>query len=75
MADGLQQLLLTSGFGAVVDGVDLDVGADVSNWLEFDLHPKLLRALQDMGFTTPTPIQREALNPAIAGRLRRHWRR
>ena len=58
----------TSGFGAVVDGVDLDVGADVSNWLEFDLHPKLLRALQDMGFTTPTPIQREALNPAIKGR-------
>ena len=58
----------TSGFGAIVDGVDLDVGADVSNWLEFDLHPKLLRALQDMGFTTPTPIQREALNPAIKGR-------
>ena len=58
----------TSGFGAVVDGVDLDVGADVSNWLEFDLHPKLLRALQDMGFTDPTPIQREVLNPAIKGR-------
>ena len=58
----------TSGLGAVVDGVDLDAGADVSNWLEFDLHPKLLRALQDMGFTDPTPIQREALNPAIKGR-------
>jgi ATP-dependent RNA helicase DDX24/MAK5 len=58
----------TSGFGAVVDGVDLDAGADVSNWLEFDLHPKLLRALQDMGFTDPTPIQREVLNPAIKGR-------
>jgi ATP-dependent RNA helicase DDX24/MAK5 len=42
----------TAGMGAVVDGVDLDAGADVSNWLEFDLHPKLLRALQDMGFTT-----------------------
>ena len=58
----------TAGFGAVVDGVDLDSGADVSNWLEFDLHPKLMRALQDMGFTDPTPIQREALNPAVKGR-------
>ena len=29
----------TSGMGAVVDGVDLDAGADVSNWLQFDLHP------------------------------------
>ena len=58
----------TSGMGAVVDGVDLDAGADVSNWLEFDLHPKLLRALQDMGFTDPTPIQRECLNPAVKGR-------
>ena len=58
----------TAGFGAVVDGVDLDIGADVSGWLEFDLHPKLLRALQDVGFTDPTPIQREVLNPAIKGR-------
>ena len=58
----------TSGMGAVVDGVDLDAGADISNWLEFDLHPKLLRALQDMGFTDPTPIQRECLNPAVKGR-------
>ena len=58
----------TSGMGAVVDGVDLDVGADVSNWLQFDLHPKLLRALQDLGFTDPTPIQNECLNPAIKGR-------
>ena len=58
----------TSGMGAVVDGVDLDAGADVSNWLQFDLHPKLLRALQDLGFTDPTPIQNECLNPAIKGR-------
>ena len=58
----------TSGMGAVVDGVDLDRGADVSAWLEFDLHPALLRALQELGFATPTPIQRECLNPAIKGR-------
>ena len=58
----------TAGMGAVVDGVDLDAGADVSNWLQFDLHPALLRALQDMGFTDPTPIQNDCLNPAIKGR-------
>jgi len=37
----------TAGMGAVVDGVDLDAGADVSNWLQFDLHPALLRALHE----------------------------
>ena len=58
----------TSGMGAVVDGVDLDRGADVSAWLQFDLHSKLLRALQELGFTTPTPIQSECLNPAVKGR-------
>jgi ATP-dependent RNA helicase DDX24/MAK5 len=58
----------THGMGAVVEGVDLDTGADISNWLEFDLHPKLLRALQDLGFTQPTPIQQECLNPAVKGR-------
>ena len=58
----------TSGMGAVVDGIDLDRGADISNWLEFDLHPKLLRALQDLGFTQPTPVQQECLNPAVKGR-------
>ena len=58
----------TAGMGAVVDGVDLDAGADVSNWLQFDLHPALLRALQDMKFTDPTPIQNDCLNPAIKGR-------
>lgn len=58
----------TSGMGAVVDGVDLDTGTDVSNWLQFDLHPKLLRALQVLGFSDPTPIQMECLNPAIKGR-------
>ena len=58
----------TSGMGAVVDGVDLDTGVDVSSWLQFDLHPKLLRGLQDLGFSEPTPIQSECLNPAIKGR-------
>jgi len=38
------------------------------NRLEFDLHPKLLRALQDLGFVQPTPIQQECLQPAVKGR-------
>ncbi|MCL4840070.1 MAG: DEAD/DEAH box helicase, partial [Thermoanaerobaculia bacterium] len=34
----------------------------------FDLHPSLLRAVADLGFTRPTPIQREAIPAALAGR-------
>ncbi|MHC4924747.1 MAG: DEAD/DEAH box helicase, partial [Planctomycetota bacterium] len=34
----------------------------------FDLHPALLRGVADMGFTTPTPIQRDGIPPAMAGR-------
>ena len=33
-----------------------------------DLHPKLLRGIADMGFTKPTPIQRDAIPPALEGR-------
>jgi len=58
----------STGMGALVEGVDLDRGCDISSWFEFDLHPLLLRAIQDCGFTTPTPIQRECLHPATKGR-------
>ena len=58
----------TSGMGAVVDGVDLDAGADVSNWLEFDLHPETSPRAARHGLHDPTPIQRECLNPAVKGR-------
>jgi len=34
----------------------------------FALHPSLLRAIADLGFTRPTPIQREAIPAALAGR-------
>ncbi|MGH9361946.1 MAG: DEAD/DEAH box helicase, partial [Thermoanaerobaculia bacterium] len=34
----------------------------------FDLHPDLLRGVQDLGFTSPTPIQRDAIPPAKDGR-------
>ncbi len=32
------------------------------------LHPDLLRGVSDLGFTRPTPIQRDAIPPALAGR-------
>jgi ATP-dependent RNA helicase RhlE len=32
------------------------------------LHPSLLRAIKELGFTRPTPIQTEAIPPALAGR-------
>jgi ATP-dependent RNA helicase RhlE len=33
-----------------------------------NLHPSLLRAVEALGFTAPTPIQRDAIPPARAGR-------
>ena len=32
------------------------------------LHPSLLKAIKELGFTRPTPIQSEAIPPALAGR-------
>jgi ATP-dependent RNA helicase RhlE len=34
----------------------------------FNLNPGLLRGVSDLGFTTPTPIQRDGIPPALAGR-------
>jgi ATP-dependent RNA helicase RhlE len=34
----------------------------------FDLDRRLLRGIQELGFTEPTPIQRDAIPPALAGR-------
>lgn len=34
----------------------------------FDLHADLLRRLEERGFKDPTPLQREVLPPALAGR-------
>ena len=34
----------------------------------FGLHPDLLRGVKEMGFTRPTPIQQDAIPPAMAGR-------
>src|SRR5688572_22076234 len=34
----------------------------------FGLHPDLLRAVKEVGFTRPTPIQADAIPPAVDGR-------
>src|SRR6266567_65271 len=34
----------------------------------FDLHPDLLRGIKELGFTRPTPIQIDAIPPAMAGK-------
>ena len=38
------------------------------SFTSFNLHPKLLRAAGEMGFTAPTPIQRDAIPPGMDGR-------
>ncbi|HUR92514.1 MAG TPA: DEAD/DEAH box helicase, partial [Gemmatimonadaceae bacterium] len=34
----------------------------------FDLHPDLLKGVKELGFTRPTPIQADAIPPAIEGK-------
>ncbi|EFJ42527.1 hypothetical protein VOLCADRAFT_31081, partial [Volvox carteri f. nagariensis] len=41
----------------------------LSAWAEFELHPDVLAGLAACGFTSPTPIQRECLHPAIRARV------
>src|SRR5688572_7129262 len=38
------------------------------SFADFDLHPDLLRAVDALGFTVPTPIQASAIPPARRGR-------
>ncbi|HEX4965465.1 MAG TPA: DEAD/DEAH box helicase [Thermoanaerobaculia bacterium] len=40
----------------------------MSDFSEFGLHPDLLRGVDSQGFTQPTPIQQDAIPPAMAGR-------
>ena len=35
---------------------------------QFDLHPDLLRGIRELGYTRPTPIQEQAIPPAVEGR-------
>ncbi len=38
------------------------------SFASFNLHPTLLRGVADLGFTSPTPIQRDGIPPALEGR-------
>ncbi|HEX9945550.1 MAG TPA: DEAD/DEAH box helicase, partial [Thermoanaerobaculia bacterium] len=40
----------------------------MSDFSDFGLHPDLLRGIEQMGFTQPTPIQKDAIPPGLAGR-------
>lgn len=38
------------------------------SFTQFSLHPKLVQAVDGMGYTKPTPIQTQAIPPALEGR-------
>ncbi len=40
----------------------------MTSFSNFNLHPNLLRAISDLGFTEPTPIQKDGLPPGLEGR-------
>jgi ATP-dependent RNA helicase RhlE len=40
----------------------------LSDFSDFGLHPDLLRGIESLGFEQPTPIQEDAVPPAIEGR-------
>jgi hypothetical protein len=39
--------------------------ASSEEWSYYDLHPNLLRAISEIGFSEPTPIQKACFHPAI----------
>ncbi|MFD0788719.1 ATP-dependent helicase, partial [Micromonospora azadirachtae] len=42
--------------------------AEANGFAELGLRPELLGALTTLGYEEPTPIQREAIPPLLAGR-------
>jgi len=44
------------------------IGQPLLAFSTLELHPALLRGVGDLGFTTPTPIQSQAIPQALAGR-------
>jgi ATP-dependent RNA helicase DeaD len=53
----------------MITGVRLpQISADASGFADLSLRPELLRALSDLGYEEPTPIQREAIPSLLAGR-------
>ena len=76
--DGLLRRGAPFGVGPVLPGlggrgshrVRWDVAGPLAspnlmNFSDFSLHPKLLRAVEQMGYTQPTPIQTQAIPPAL----------
>ncbi len=55
----------STGTTAPASGAD---DAAVIAFDDLDLHPTILRAIRDAGYTTPTPIQRDAIPVALQGR-------
>ncbi|MBA4158044.1 MAG: DEAD/DEAH box helicase [Gemmatimonadetes bacterium] len=45
-----------------------DQEAGAGDFASFGLHPELLRGVEDLEFTRPTPIQADAIPPALQGR-------
>src|SRR5205823_11476393 len=41
---------------------------DASSFSAFKLHPDLVRGVRELGFTRATPIQQQAIPPALEGR-------
>jgi len=39
-----------------------------THFSDFELHPRLMQAVDDLGFIEPTPVQAKAIPPALAGR-------
>ena len=56
-----------------IDSPAVDTDADTSPFQTLGLSPALLRALVESGYTTPTPIQVEAIPLALAATT--CWRR
>jgi ATP-dependent RNA helicase RhlE len=40
----------------------------LNNFSDFGLHPDLLRGVETLGFTQPTPIQKDSIPPGLEGR-------
>ena len=45
-----------------------DATSQPASFAQLELSPELLRAVTDAGYTTPTPVQREAIPHVLAGR-------
>jgi ATP-dependent RNA helicase DeaD len=48
--------------------VTVDLDGEAPSFADLDLRPELVQALSTLGYEEPTPIQREAIPPLLAGR-------